>query len=80
MSIEHKRNLPVDEKAAVEIAAMLSGLVSRETMLRFLPQDIVDDVEKEMERLDEERERNMELMPDLMGGDDEDEEQDEIGG
>lgn len=54
MRIEHKRNLPIDEKAAVEIAALLSGLVSKETMLRFLPRTIVEDVEKEMARLEAE--------------------------
>lgn len=77
MEIEHKRNLPVDEKVKVEVAALLSGLVSRETLLKFLPADIIDSVEKELARLDEEREENMAMMPDLMGGDQPDDDSDD---
>ena len=49
--ITSERNLPVDEAAKVEIATRLIGLVSRETLLRILPKRIVDDVERELERI-----------------------------
>lgn len=50
VTIDSKRNVPADEKAKVEIAQMLMGLVSEETLLKILPNTIVDDVKKEMER------------------------------
>ena len=34
---------------------MLVGIVSRETLLGFLPQNIVDDAEREMERIEAEQ-------------------------
>lgn len=50
--IKPLRNMPVDKKAAVEMAVMLKGVVSDETILRMLPRDIVDDVKAELERLE----------------------------
>lgn len=47
-----KRNMPVDEEMKVDIAMALSNLVSQETVLRFLPNKIVPDVEEELEKLD----------------------------
>lgn len=47
-TVTWKRNLPVDEEAKVKVAAMLSGLVSKETMLRSLPNTIVPDVKDEL--------------------------------
>lgn len=52
--IRNKRNLPIDEEAKVRVAQALLGIVSRETVLRMLPASIVEDVEREMQRLDEE--------------------------
>jgi len=40
----------MDIKAKAEVAQILSNLVSEETLLKFLPKTIVDDVEKEIER------------------------------
>jgi len=37
------------------------GLVSRETLLKMLPQSIVEDVEREIERLDGEPDMSLEL-------------------
>jgi len=54
--IKTNRNLPVDRLATAEIALKLLGIVSKETLLRFLPIEIVDDAEKELERLEGEKE------------------------
>lgn len=50
--ITSKRNLPMDKPAIVEMVLKLNGILSRETLLRFLPEDIVDDVEAELLRLE----------------------------
>lgn len=49
-AVKSTRNLPIDDKVKAEIAQILSTLVSEETLLKFLPKTIVDDVAKEMER------------------------------
>jgi len=49
--IKHKRNLPVDREALFEMALKATGILSRETILRMFPKEIVDDVDKELERL-----------------------------
>jgi len=54
MDISNKRNLPVDTSSAVEIATKLLGVVSKETLLRILPEEIVNDVDVELERIDKE--------------------------
>ncbi|MBW1853088.1 MAG: phage portal protein [Deltaproteobacteria bacterium] len=54
--VDSKRNIPVDLKTQVEVAQMLTGLVSKETLLKFLPEKIVSDEEKELEKLDGETE------------------------
>ena len=50
ITVNWKRNLPVDEAAAVSIATSLVGIVSEETLLKILPARIVEDAKKEMER------------------------------
>lgn len=50
--IKSVRNLPVDKAALVDLAIKLNGILSREALLRILPKDILDDVEKELERQD----------------------------
>ena len=52
--IKAKRNIPVDIKAKAEIAQLLTGILSRETLLKFLPKELVDDAEKELELLKKE--------------------------
>ena len=49
-TVKASRNVPMDIKAKAEVAQILSSLVSEETLLKFLPKSIVDDVEKEIER------------------------------
>ena len=49
-TVKASRNVPMDIKAKAEVAQILANLVSEETLLKFLPKSIVDDVEKEMER------------------------------
>ncbi len=51
MVIKHKRNLPVDREALFEMALKATGILSRETILRMFPKEIVDDVDRELERL-----------------------------
>ena len=48
MNIVSKRNLPMDKPAIVEMVLKLNGILSKETLLRFLPEDIVSDIEKEL--------------------------------
>lgn len=63
--IKSERNIPVDEKAKVEILTMLQTLISNRTLLESIPNSIVSDVEKEIERKAEETE-----LMDFMGDDD----------
>jgi len=55
MIIKHKRNLPVDREAVFDMAMKAQGILSKETILRLFPKDIIDDIEKELERLEIER-------------------------
>jgi len=59
--IDNKRNLPVDDAAKVQIAQQLMGIVSQETILKMLPNSIVPDVEKELERLKGEPDMTLDL-------------------
>lgn len=54
LSIINQRNLPVDNETRVRIAQLLTGIVSRETLLRFIPNEIVDNAEREIQRLRDE--------------------------
>ena len=51
--IRNRRNLPIDDEQKVRIAQALMGIVSQETLLRMLPRTIVEDVDRELERLGE---------------------------
>lgn len=51
--IKSKRNIPVDAKDLVEIFGLLQG-VSLKTRLAVLPKSIIDDVENELLRIEEE--------------------------
>jgi SPP1 family phage portal protein len=59
--IDNKRNLPVDEAAKVQLAQQLLGIVSQETVLKMLPNSIVPDVERELERLGEAPDMTLEV-------------------
>jgi SPP1 family phage portal protein len=50
-TVKASRNIPMDMKAKAEIAQILLPIVSKETLLKFLPKSIVEDVEKELEKL-----------------------------
>ncbi len=52
--VETKRNIPVDNKAKAEIAQMLVGILSRESLIKLLGKDIVGNVEKELELIKQE--------------------------
>ncbi len=73
--IHTKRNLPVDELTKVQIAVQLKDLVSDETLLKFLPQSIVDDPKAELEKLQQKLEERGEELQRLIGEGDEPEEQ-----
>jgi len=48
--IESKRNIPMDLKMRIEMAEKLNKIVSRETLYKWLPNDIVDDVADEIKK------------------------------
>lgn len=49
--ITTKRNIPVDIKSKAEIIQLLTGKISSESAIKFLPRDIIPDPEKELELL-----------------------------
>jgi hypothetical protein len=66
-----KRNMPVDIKSIVEVVVALQTFVSQESLLEYLPNQIVADVQKEIARLEAEAIARMGAMPTLDGiGDD----------
>ena len=54
ISIDSKRNIPVDDETKAEVAMKLMSVVSRETLLKYLPEEIVADVELELKLLEDE--------------------------
>jgi len=56
MEIISKRNLPMDKPAIIDMVVKLNGILSKETLLKFLPEDIVKDVEAELLRLEGDQE------------------------
>jgi SPP1 family phage portal protein len=51
--VKTHRNLPVDEKVKLEIAIAMRGVgISVETILKFLPISIIENAEKELERME----------------------------
>lgn len=48
--IKSQRNIPVDDAAIVEMLAKLQGVLSEATLLEAMPNSIVPDPEKELER------------------------------
>ena len=59
IEIDFKRNIPSDNTEIVNLVNSLKGTVSDETLLGLLP--FVDDVNKEVERLQKQKEANMAL-------------------
>jgi SPP1 family phage portal protein len=53
VKITHKRNLPIDEAAKVELALKLKGHISDEAYFRMFPRSIVGNVQEELDRLEE---------------------------
>lgn len=51
--ITHKRNLPIDEAAKVELALKLKGHISDEAYFRMFPRSIIGNVQEELDRLEE---------------------------
>jgi len=51
--ITHKRNLPIDEVAKVEMAVKLKGLISNEAYIRLFPKSVIPNADEEIERLEE---------------------------
>ena len=61
--IKSKRNIPVDDKSIIEGIEKLQGILSKETILEMLPESIVSDAKKELQRLEDEAA----ALPDLFG-------------
>ncbi len=59
VEISYTRNVPVDEKQAVEIATLLKGIVSTETAISYLP--MVHDLQAEMKRIEDEKKDYVDL-------------------
>ena len=59
IEIDFKRNIPSDNTELVNLVNSLKGTVSDETLLGLLP--FVDDVNKELENLQKQKEANMAL-------------------
>lgn len=59
IDIDFKRNIPEDLTATIQLINSLKGSVSDATLLGQLP--FIDDVNKELEALDAQKQRNMEL-------------------
>ena len=74
IEIDFKRNIPSDNTEIVNLVNSLKGTVSDETLLGLLP--FVDDVNKELENLQKQKEANMALYN--FGGGAADEEEDEV--
>ena len=55
MIINHKRNLPVDREAIFDMAVKANGIFSLESVLKLFPKSIIDDVDKELERIKKQR-------------------------
>jgi SPP1 family phage portal protein len=67
MEITNKRNLPINKIAQIDTAIKLMTLLSKETVLRMIPEDIVSDVEEELRKIEDE----MGDMPKLTGNEEE---------
>ena len=59
ISIDFKRNIPEDLTATIQLINSLKGSVTDATLLSQLP--FIDDVNKEIEALEAQKQRNMEL-------------------
>lgn len=71
INITFKRNIPEDYSSIVNIVNALKGTVSDETLLSMIPQ--VTDVKAELERVQEQKQKNMELYNFGSGSDGDDE-------
>ena len=72
VQITFKRNIPEDYTSIVNIVNAYKGTVSDETLLSMIPQ--VTDVKAELERVDKQKQKNIELYG---FGSTEDDEEDE---
>ena len=59
IQIDFKRNIPEDNSTLINMVNSLKGIVSDATLLSLLP--FVDDVNKEIEAVNEQKQRNMEM-------------------
>jgi SPP1 family phage portal protein len=73
IEIAFKRNIPEDLTATINLINSLKGTVSDATLLAQL--DFVPDVNEELERLQDQKQKNMELYAFGVSGDDEEDEE-----
>ena len=74
VQIIFKRNIPEDYSSLVNLVNALRGLVSDKTLLGMIPQ--VTDIDAELERVQEQKQNNMELYS-FGGGNDSEEDEEE---
>ena len=65
VKITHKRNLPIDEAAKVELALKLKGNISDEAYLRMFPRSIIPYVNEELDRLEETPDKELLMLFEL---------------
>ena len=62
LEVKHQRNIPADRATLVDIALKLYPIVSLETVLRMLPEELIPDVERELSRIEEERQESGDVL------------------
>lgn len=64
VNLKWTRNLPLDLASIIAQIVQLkaSGIVSDETLLKMLPEFVVEDVQLELERIEEQKEKNIEMF------------------
>jgi SPP1 family phage portal protein len=64
VTINFRRNIPINLQAMAETAGMLRGILSERTIINTFPADVVPDKVAELERLDEERAGRLPMLDD----------------
>lgn len=66
VTVKINTNIPLDKQSAVNMATSLKTLgMDMETILKTLPDEIVDDVEETLKRIDEQQKKNIEKQQEL---------------
>ncbi len=61
--MQHKRNIPLDKTTIINDALALKGVgVSMETVINYLPKEIIPNAKEELERIEKQVPKPMEPM------------------